>query len=109
MSQPLTAAGLTLEDLCFRKRRDLLVSVLKEPHAWPVGYERLLLLEDGALLCSECCRKKARRVMSDVRGGYDTGWLPAAACHEACAPSDPPSEWDSCCGHCGKPVGEVAG
>ena len=35
--------------------------------------------------------------------------LVAVACHEACAPSDPPAEWDSCCGHCGKPVGEVAG
>lgn len=60
-----------------KKLRNMLVEMIREPFAWPGGYEKVLILADGAVLCRECCRKEARRIMSDIRDGYDTGWLPA--------------------------------
>jgi hypothetical protein len=91
--------------------RNLLVGIVKNPYAWPGGYERLLVTKDGGLLCSQCCRTEARRIMGDIRDGYDTGWLPEAATYEAvsaeCARECDP-DLVSYCDHCGREFGELA-
>ena len=87
--------------------RKLLLDIIREPYAWPGGYEKLLLLNDGALLCSQCCRKEARRIMIDIRDEYDTGWLPIALTYEAVSPDCTTEGYGSQCGHCWKPVGEL--
>jgi len=94
-----------------KQARNTLVSLLKSPYAWPGGYERLAVLADGALLCSQCCRKEAKRIMSDIRDGYDTGWLIAGTCYEA-VDAESARECDpelvSHCDHCGREFGELA-
>lgn len=90
-----------------RGARDLLVSIIREPFTFPGCYARLLVLQDGALLCHACCRKEARRVMSDIRDGYDTGWLPVGATFEAVSAEDSLEECHVRCGHCGEEFGEL--
>lgn len=97
--------------LDFKQARDLLVSVVRQPYAWPGGYERLIATEDGGLLCSECCRKEARRIMSDIRDGYDTGWYPAGSTYEAvsakhCRKFPDGDDLISSCSHCYREFGE---
>lgn len=91
--------------------RALALSVIQHPYAWPGGYERLLVTADGALLCSQCARAEARRIMSDCRDGYNTGWLPKATCYEAvsaeCAREVDPG-LVSYCDHCAREFGELA-
>lgn len=90
--------------------RNLLVSIIKQPYAWPGGYERLIVTEDGGLLCSECCRKEAKRIMSDVQDGYNTGWFPAGSTYEAVS-ADYAREVNEdlvChCAHCNREFGEL--
>lgn len=90
-----------------REQRNMLTSICREPYAWPGGYERLLLLADGALLCAKCVREEGARIMSDIRDGCDTGWLPAGTCMEAVSPECTPEGDESECGHCWKPIGET--
>lgn len=91
--------------------RNLLVSVIKNPYAWPGGYERLLVTADGALLCSQCARKEAPRIMADIRDGYNTGWLPTGSVYEAvsagCA-REVSEELVCRCDHCDREFGELA-
>jgi hypothetical protein len=89
------------------KGRELLVSILKQPFAWPGGYERLLVTTDGALLCSQCCKKEATRIMSDCRDGYCTGWLPAGATYEAVSADCCTDDLQSYCDHCNRVFGEL--
>lgn len=91
-----------------REQRNFLASVCREPYAWPGGYERLLLLADGALLCAKCAKQEGARIMSDIRDGYNTGWLPAGMCIEAVSPECTPEGYGSYCDHCGKEIGETA-
>ena len=90
------------------KARNILVDLLRRPYAWPGGYERIMVLHDGACLCSTCYRKEARRIMGDVRDAYDTGWLPAGSMIEAVSPDCTPDDCRSSCGHCGRAIGECA-
>lgn len=93
------------------KARELALSIIRHPYAWPGGYERLLVTNDGALLCSQCVRKEARRIMSDCRDNYDTGWLPAGTCYEEVS-ADSAREVNPdlvCyCDHCSREFGELA-
>lgn len=90
--------------------RDQLVSVVKHPYAWPGGYERLIVTKDGALLCSQCVRKEARRIMGDIHDGYDTGWTPAGTCYEAVSAEhtrEVDADLVSQCAHCYREFGEL--
>ena len=92
------------------RAREIALSVIRNPYAWPGGYERLVVTTDGALLCSKCVRKEATRIMSDCRDNYNTGWLPEGTCYEAvnaeCAKEVNP-ELTSFCDHCGREFGEL--
>lgn len=93
-----------------KQARALLMDVIRNPYCWPGGYEKLLVTGDGALLCSKCARKEARRIMGDIRDGYNTGWLPEAVTYEAvsaeCARECDP-DLVSYCDHCGREFGEL--
>ncbi len=100
----------TQDTVELKRERDMLVSVVKEPYCWPGGYDKVLVLCDGALLCNKCAKREATRIMSDIREGYDTGWMPAAVSYEAvsaeyAAEVDP--DLVSYCGHCNAPIGEL--
>lgn len=91
------------------KAREMLVSVLKHPYAWPGGYERLIVTADGGLLCCKCVKKEASRIMSAIRDGYpdDKQWLPAGTTYEAISPDCCDEEHKLNCDHCGKEIGEL--
>lgn len=91
-----------------REQRNILTSIVRHPYAWPGGYERLIVTEDGDLLCSQCSRKEARRIMSDVRDGYNTGWLPKGDCYEAVSADCCSDDYKSRCDHCGREFGELS-
>lgn len=91
-------------------KRDLLISIIKHPFCFPGGYDRAMILTDGALLCACCVKKEAKRIMSDIRDGYSTGWMPAATCYEGgslewCQENN--QELISQCDQCGKEFGEL--
>ena len=91
--------------------RNMLADIVRNPYAWPGGYERLAVTEDGALLCSKCCRKEARRIMGDIRDGYNTGWLISGLCYEAVdveSARECDAELVTQCDHCGREFGELA-
>lgn len=88
------------------RARDILASVLREPYAWPGCYARHIVTEDGALLCTDCTRREARRIMSDIRDGYNTGWLPAGTVTEAVDADSTTPDLVSYCDHCGAAIGE---
>jgi hypothetical protein len=92
-----------------RKLWDMARSIIKEPYAWPGGYERLLLTSDGGILCSECVRKEARQIYWDVANKCSTGWNPAGTTYEAvsaeCARECSP-DLVSYCDHCRRVFGE---
>jgi hypothetical protein len=92
-----------------KRCRSLLISMIIEPFVWPGGYRRIMVLEDGAILCCNCVRREARRIMSDIRDDYDTGWMPAANSYEAVSPEDIRDNPDyiTHCEHCNEPVGEL--
>ena len=94
-------------ELNFKQARNVLCHALKNPYAWPGGYEVLIVCNDGGLLCAECVKKEARRIMSDIRDGYDTGWYPAGTVIEAVSPDCTGEELMNTCDHCGKMVGEL--
>ncbi len=93
------------------KSRSILIDIIKQPYVWPGGYERLVITADGALLCSQCIRKEAKRIMSDIRDNCDTGWLPKGTCYEAVS-ADYSREINkdliSYCAHCNREFGELA-
>lgn len=89
------------------KARNMLVDIVKQPYAWPGGYLRLMLTEDGSLLCAKCCQKEARRIMSDIRDGYNTGWLPAGLTYEAVSPDCCPPDRVTYCDNCNTEIGEL--
>lgn len=88
----------------------MLTNIIKEPYAWPGGYMKVMLLADGAILCPQCCKENSERIMSDIRDGYNTGWMPMALSYEAgIRPSNEQEigENDSQCAHCGVLIGEL--
>lgn len=89
--------------------RNLAVSVLRDPYAWPGGYERMIVTADGALLCSQCVKERAREIIGACRDNdRRPGWFPDGVCYEAVSPDCTPEDCKSYCGHCGKEVGECA-
>jgi hypothetical protein len=73
-------------------------SIRNQPYAWPGGYERHGITDDGALLCSRCIREEYRRLSEADPGD---GWYLAAATCDA--------EFDhGTCSHCYRAVGTSA-
>lgn len=48
--------------------------LIREPYAWPGGYEKFAVMNDGGLLCAECCKAHFRLIVEDTKGNYRTGW-----------------------------------
>ncbi len=95
------------KEITFKKLRGILVSIIRQPYTWPGGYEKLIVTHDGGLLCSQCCRKEAVRIMADIRDGYDTGWLPTATTYEAVSADCCADDLKNNCSHCSREFGEL--
>jgi len=70
---------------------------IKEPYAWPGGYERVLIMDDGACLCHKCAAENLPEIERAIADGWcDSGWLPLGV--------DIIWEGGETCAHCYRPV-----
>ena len=51
---------------------------IREPYAWPGGYPKLLLMDDGACLCDKCAKDNFREILTDTKTHSRSGWLATA-------------------------------
>ena len=80
--------------------------VAREPYAFPGGYARALITDDGGILCHQCVRENYRRILESTRDGCRDGWQSAAlglAEYDEGEYSDDESD-RTLCDHCGLPA-----
>jgi hypothetical protein len=51
-----------------------LKDVIRQPYAWPGGYEKVLVTDDGGLLCHKCAKAEYSNILHSTRGDYRDGW-----------------------------------
>lgn len=47
------------------------------PYAFPGGYPKVLVMDDGECLCAKCARSNYRLISTDTRSGSRAGWRAA--------------------------------
>lgn len=80
-------------------------AIIRQPYAWPGGYECFAITTDGAVLCTKCLRAEWHQVAHDtmVTGWNRTGWAVAAVDCVANVDTGTDEEPESlCCGHCSR-------
>lgn len=68
------------------------LSIVREPYAWPGGYERWAITDDGGVLCPRCCKTELESIRNATPGD---GWFVVA--ESSTAEQDGPVV----CDHCG--------
>jgi hypothetical protein len=54
--------------------------LIRNPYAWPGGYPRYAVLEDGAALCVKCCTDEYKLILGHTRTpSTRSGWEYAGA------------------------------
>jgi hypothetical protein len=83
---------------------------LRNPYAWPGGYEIVYFTSDGALLCADCVRKHLRSVLDSIKTHSRDGWRVVGCGYEAVS-AEHAAECDpdlvSYCAHCNQAFGEI--
>lgn len=75
--------------------------VRKEKYAFPGGYELLLILDDGACLCSDCVTENYSLISSSHRSKCNDGWRPVG--YDSMGNYDEPEQ----CQNCWRLIGQV--
>jgi len=44
------------------------------PYAWPGGYPRFAVCDDGDALCFTCCEKEKEQILDAIRDEENNGW-----------------------------------
>ena len=47
------------------------LDIIREPYAWPGGYERIAITDDGGVLCHACVKENLGEI---ARSYKDNGW-----------------------------------
>ena len=47
---------------------------IREPYAWPGGYPKLLLMDDGECLCNKCAHENLKEIFTDTKSHQNSGW-----------------------------------
>ena len=47
------------------------LDIIREPYAWPGGYEKIALTDDGGVLCRACVKSELRQIATSYKGD---GW-----------------------------------
>ena len=69
-------------------------NVANEPYAWPGGYPKFAITDDGGCLCQYCCKTEIDRIAESIPGD---GWYVTATA----------INWednDLYCDHCGEQI-----
>ena len=81
-----------------RCRTRMAVDVARYPYAWPGGYARALVMDDGGLVCARCVREEFSLIAHDTRNRWRSGWDAAGWIHTG--EMDAPEQ--EFCDHCGR-------
>ena len=47
------------------------LGIIREPYAWPGGYERIAITDDGGVLCHKCVKSELHQIARSYKGD---GW-----------------------------------
>lgn len=90
-----------------------LKQAIRQPYAWPGGYEIVAIADDGAVLCMDCCRKNWKEICWSMRNRVNDGWRVVALTIEAVdaesCRDDGNEELISYCEQCNREFGEFGG
>jgi hypothetical protein len=51
-----------------------LKDIVRAPFAWPGGYEKFAVADDGGVLCWKCCTSEFKNMLHSTLGEYRDGW-----------------------------------
>lgn len=51
-----------------------LKEAIRQPYAWPGGYEKSALMSDGGAICMGCCRDNFRNIVDSTKKNIGDGW-----------------------------------
>ena len=54
----------------------MVLDVILRPYAWPGGYEKFLIMDDGGVICHRCAKREARNIFDSIARDIQDGWLP---------------------------------
>ena len=57
-----------------RQRINILKDIIREPFAWPGGYEKIAFMNDGGLVCYKCLKEEYQNVLHSTKFEYQDGW-----------------------------------
>ncbi|NBW99714.1 hypothetical protein EBR03_09095 [bacterium] len=46
-----------------REKINALKNVIRQPYAWPGGYEKIIAMSDGELVCKRCVKENYREII----------------------------------------------
>lgn len=81
-----------------RDKINLIKSIIRQPYAWPGGYERLAITDDGGILCHKCLKDEYHNVLHSTKFDYRDGWHVVG--QATTAELDRPEY----CDHCGRNI-----
>lgn len=72
--------------------------IMRAPYAWPGGYPKFALCNDGGILCAHCCKENAKLIIGATRQEWaivaiDINW----------------EDESLYCDHCGKSIESAHG
>lgn len=47
---------------------------IRTPYAWPGGYQKILIMSDGEVICPDCARSEYRQISNSTRHKLRDGW-----------------------------------
>jgi hypothetical protein len=77
-------------------------SYIRNPYAFPGGYQLVLIMRDGELLCPDCAKAEFRQIVNSTKHNLRDGW--AAGCVDIYW--EGPAEY---CAHCNTEIESVYG
>lgn len=57
-----------------RKQINVLKDIVRQPFAFPGGYEKVAIADDDGIICSICCKTEFRNILHSTKFGYYDGW-----------------------------------
>ena len=71
-------------------------SIAEHPYAWPGGYVRALVMDDGEVLCPTCVRENLELILEATRDHLRDGWEAVGSFH-----AGETDDHHQTCAHCG--------
>lgn len=86
----------TTKSNALRQHLEAIKEMVRQPYAWPGGYEKIAVTSDGALLCHKCIKGNYLSIYEDTRDNINSGWCVYGITLD-CEMEHPEEE---CCAHC---------